>query len=126
MLQYKIAHALNGDFQNTVKSMVKQHFPRGCVFQEAPVKLAERSLIKTQVEYADAKWPRSARVVDLIRNSVTFGTCADMMDGLESFISLVHEGKFGCVKKILRIKNGFKDIPTWNEIDDFQYRVKCP
>ena len=86
-----VSHALNGTFQNSVKSIAKKYFQNSfnCIFQEAPVKLIERCLIKSQTEYGDARWPRSARVVDLIRNSLTFENCNDLLYAMNKFISLV-------------------------------------
>ena len=60
--------------------------------------------------------------VDLLRCSITFNTCEEMVSALNEFKSKVNSSEMGYVTKIFRIKNGFKDVLKWTKTRDFGYR----
>lgn len=64
------AHALNNEFQRQMKEFVSI-YNSNAMFQSAPVKVIQRCLIKSQTDYADARWPRSAKIIDLISMSLS-------------------------------------------------------
>ena len=44
-----------------------------------------------------------------------------MVTTMNEFIRLVNDGKSGIVIDIVRIKNGFKHIPKWQNLNDYGY-----
>ena len=65
-------------------------------------------LVVIIADYADQPWPRTASVVDLVRASITFDSCAAMIAGMTKFQELIGNGEGGSVQKVLRVKNMFK------------------
>ena len=127
-------------FENNVDKKLK------CVYQGAPVKLAERSQVKASTDYAQMPWPHSAQIVDLVRCSFTFTNCEALLMGLKVFKDMVDKvhhktnrvNQFGTnqlkfdkttsrntgfasLKKIVRIKNMFSEIDDWTDLNKIQY-----
>ena len=90
-------------------------------FQRAPVKTYDRCLIKSNTDYSKKSYPTSACIVDLLRCSITFENSESLLNGLNKIINEINNGKIEGIKKILRIKNGFKDILNWKNFNDAQY-----
>ena len=44
-----------------------------------------------------------------------------MLDGLEDFIGKINNSEIGCLKEIVRIKNGFKNIAKWKNSKNAEY-----
>ena len=89
--------------------------------QTAPVKTYDRCLVKSNTDYSLEPYPTSACILDLMRCSVTFDNVQLLLNGLEMFINAVNDGKVECLTKILRIKNGFKNILEWKDVNDAEY-----
>ena len=135
-----IAHALNDDFQNDMDLLFRR-INKKALFMRAPVKLEERCQIKvqqnnffspflmvfyvlflflilqSQTDYNDRPYPTCAELMDVVRCSVTFNTCKELIDGLNKFVDRVKQGKAGCIKQIVRCKNGFKKYENLNVIN---------
>ena len=110
------AHAVNHSFQTQVKTMFEiLDFP--CQFKSGVVKEAKRAQIKAVVEYSEKPWPKTAQIVDYIRCSVTFNTSKELLAGVEHFLRLVKNGNGGCIKHIVRIKNGFSKYKNENIVE---------
>ena len=61
--------------------------------------------------------------MDFLRCSVTFDSVGDMLAGMNELIRLVSTDDALCIKQILRLKNGFKDIKAWgNDLNNYDYR----
>ena len=58
---------------------------------------------------------------DFMRCSVTFPTVASLLKWMKIFVDKVENGEVDCLSKILRIKNGFKSVPTWKTLNDCEY-----
>ena len=61
---------------------------------------------------------------DFLRCSVTFDTPGELLKNVESFIKAVEEKRsdLKCFSKVLRVKNGFKNIVSnWKSADDAEY-----
>ena len=75
-------------------------------------------------DYSDARFPATARIVDLLRCSITFDNCSEMKDAINKFVDRYKNGSENnttCIRKILRIKNGFKATKRWKKTDDYGY-----
>ena len=137
-------HEIQDLFQSSMKSYFN-FFPNA-KYQSANVKTYARSKIKSETDYNQSDWPTAASVVDPIRCSVTYTTVKDLLDGVNQFIKQIETNKMAlamsnnknknekdnanskdtkaelsCVKDILRIKNGFKNILNWKNKYDCQY-----
>ena len=66
-----------------------------------------------QVDYNSRPFPTCAELLDILRCSVTFNSCSDLLNGINTFMQRIKDGKGGVIKKIVRIKNGFKRINGW-------------
>ena len=73
-----------------------------------------------------------ADTVDLLRCSITFETCKEFREALTKFTKIFEDDNSGdnnnenlkdriCIRKILRIKNGFKKTKRWTTSDDYGY-----
>lgn len=115
------ARELNTRFQKQMKLFVSI-INSNAIYQNASIKKYDRCVEKSQVDYVDAKWPRTAKLIDIIRCSITFNSCKEMYDALMVFKHRVDHNQGDCIKKILRIKNGFSTIKNWKNTNDFEYR----
>ena len=117
----------------------------------APVKTKARSITKADIEYSienTRKWPYTQNIIDIIRCSVCFDSIEDLIDGINKFKCIIDDvskkakndnyiyqsdgDKLNkeiscCIKKILRVKNGFlnfQDCKSWknNNLTDFDYQ----
>eukprot|EP01084_Bolivina_argentea_P015923 29836_1 len=69
------AKTINNEFQNHIK-LVMSHYGD---FKAGPMKKVERSLSKLENDYANEKFPKAAKLLDLIRCSVTFNTVDQLL-----------------------------------------------
>ena len=66
-------------------------------------------------------------ICDVVRCSVTFNSCKELLTELNQFIANVDSGKMGCIKRVLRVKNMFcncfdSNIPAAAmDLDKFSY-----
>ena len=61
-------------------------------------------------------------ILDFVRASITFKSVKALINGVKEFCKLVNNGKIRCISSIVRVKNGFKEIETWNDLSEFGYR----
>ena len=87
----------------------------------APVKTYDRCLIKSNTDYNTQEYPSVACIVDFLRCSITYNNTLSLLNGLNTFINNINDGKISSIIKILRIKNGFNNILTWESFNDAQY-----
>eukprot|EP01084_Bolivina_argentea_P121965 216152_1 len=97
------ANKLNSEFQNHIKH-VMGHYGR---YQPGPLKKVERCQSKTENDYFDAKWPKSAKLLDIIRCSVTFNTLSQLINGYNGLMNNIKNNP--TILKVSRVKNGFID-----------------
>ena len=115
------AHSINRQFQNEMRDVFDKISNKLCYFGNAPVKTYSRSLIKSETDYCDRKFPQSSCIIDYLRCSVTFNNVNELFNGLIKFIDFVKNGKCGCVIQIVRIKNGFTNILNWDNVNSCEY-----
>ena len=80
--------------------------------------------MKADLEYINRQWPHTSSIIDLVRCSAVFNTLNDLINGINAFILIVKNNKSGCIKKIVRIKNGFNLIPDLNLDDNIDNNIK--
>ena len=117
------ANNLNNLFQSQMKSFVAVVSPEHAKFSPAPIKTIERCLIKAQTDYHNAKYPRTASIVDLVRCSITFDNATEMLRFFRKFRQRIDDKQTRCIKKILRIKNGFESILKDSGNDDKELKA---
>lgn len=71
-----------------------------------PIKRESRCIEKAETDYATEKFPRSNKLIDIIRCSVTFQSPGELLKCIDMFKEVVSDGQTSFVK-IARIKNGF-------------------
>ena len=86
------AKKINAEFQGRLKTVMN----RFGEFREGPVKTVERCQSKLENDYPEAAYPKAAKLLDLVRCSVSFNTVEQFFQGTDSF-------------KLARVKNGFLD-----------------
>ena len=81
------------------------------------MKRIERCQAKAESDYSSRQYPGGSCLVDLIRCSLSFTTCEDLLKGLKLVIDRVNDGDT-CFKRVVRVKNMFKR----NNNDKYSYR----
>ena len=76
-----IARIINPEFQQYLASLVAPMADRVTV-EAGPLKSLQRCRAKVEAEYSGSEWPTAARLLDLVRVSITFQSEDDMRDGL--------------------------------------------
>ena len=102
-----IAHGMKDEFGQEMEALAGVV---GGSLKVGEVKKKERAKEKILMEYFDEeKCPKSARIVDLLRCSITFESVGDLVHGLgkvREFVEGNEHGGAGLVK-IVRVKNTF-------------------
>ena len=105
-----VANTLNESFHDSVQNMVKHSKIDGCEFRGGPIKQLSRAQAKAESDYSMNPFPTSSHIIDLVRCTLVYNDCKCLMDGMNSIKNMIEkqaDGKNGCIKKILRIKNMF-------------------
>ncbi len=97
------AKNINQEFQNHIQA-VMSHFGE---FQAGPIKKVERCVSKLENDYRNEQYPKSAKLLDLVRCSVTFNTVNQLIKGYNGLMK--HISKHKNVIELSRVKNGFLD-----------------
>ena len=126
------AHANNGIFQNKMKEYFS--LDKNASFASAPVKKYDRCVIKSSTDYRIEKFPNASHILDFLRCSVTYPTMKHLLNGLNNFVLSIKnnyninddkkkgENYLSCIRKIVRIKNGFENISKyWKSCNDAEY-----
>ena len=128
------AHKMNDRYQNDIKVIldtISKNLDISLSIAKAPVKLSQRCITKASTDYATEPFPTVACIVDFLRCSVTVSSAADMIKIMKQFIDTINQSKVNyntnddnketCIKDIVRIKNGFKNIRDWKGVNDCGY-----
>ena len=51
-------------------------------YQSGPLKRIERCVAKAETDYSDAKYPTSAKILDIIRCACVYDNCDDLVAGM--------------------------------------------
>ena len=126
-------HQIDPIFQKDCRNVFEREFQDfNCQITAcAPPKTKGRCQTKAQLDYNTNdgyEWPTTRNIIDLIRTSVVFENSKDLLDGVAIFSKCVENKKAGCIKAILRCKNGFKDFnfenngKNKNDLSVYDYR----
>ena len=94
------AQRIDSEFQRRVE-MVMNRFG---AFRAGPVKTAERCQSKVENEYEEAVYPKAAKLLDLVRCSVSFNTVEQLLAGYEGLMRHIDDTD---AFELARVKNGF-------------------
>eukprot|EP01084_Bolivina_argentea_P093844 168712_1 len=97
-----VATNLNEEFQEYIRNTMRDLGE----FHAGPIKTYSRCQAKVQNDYSEETFPRSAKLLDLIRCSLTFDNLSKMMIGYTYFIDFCSSDENSKLI-IARIKNGF-------------------
>ena len=53
-------------------------------YQSGPLKRLERCVAKAETDYSDAKYPTSAKILDIIRCACVYDNCDDLVAGMRN------------------------------------------
>eukprot|EP00485_Elphidium_margaritaceum_P018703 CAMPEP_0202728576 /NCGR_PEP_ID=MMETSP1385-20130828/185696_1 /ASSEMBLY_ACC=CAM_ASM_000861 /TAXON_ID=933848 /ORGANISM="Elphidium margaritaceum" /LENGTH=829 /DNA_ID=CAMNT_0049394827 /DNA_START=40 /DNA_END=2525 /DNA_ORIENTATION=+ len=111
------AAKINEEFQKHVKLVMSSHGS----YKTAPMKKVERSLSKVENDYAGEQYPKSAKLLDLVRCSVTFNTVEQLIKGYDAFLR--HIKATPSIIELARVKNGFLDANITSGYRDIKINV---
>eukprot|EP01083_Nonionella_stella_P099327 279287_1 len=97
------AKEIDKEFQNHIDLLLSEYgeFARG------PLKKLDRCQSKVEQDYFDANFPRSAKLLDIVRCSVTFNTLSQLVAGYQRLLEYI--GSNPSFMELSRVKNGFLD-----------------
>ena len=95
------AKRLNDEFQMHFEHVME----RFGTFRAGPSKAVERCQSKIENEYQKEPYPAAAKLLDLVRCSVSFNTVAQLVDGYEGLRRYIDSAT--SPMELARIKNGF-------------------
>ena len=104
------ANILDNLFQTEMKSvtkLIKHKNAMDITYRAGPVKTLESAQRKIANDLINEKYPKSAGLLDLIRCTIQFKNIPDMMKYLEMLTTKIKKREAGCLKDILRCKNGW-------------------
>ncbi len=105
-----VAHAINEKFHGAIRSIFEINQTTGVSkngktqYRAGPLKDLVRCKSKTEIDYFNEPFPSSSRVLDIVRGSLTFSSCKDCVEALETLEKVVRAKKT-CIKAIGRVKN---------------------
>eukprot|EP01084_Bolivina_argentea_P069819 126977_1 len=95
------AKQINTEFQNHMNNVMSHY---GDV-KAGPLKKVERCQSKLENDYQDVAYPKSAKLLDLVRCAVTFNTVEQLVEGYNGLVK--HIEKHSSIIELARVKNGF-------------------
>ena len=127
------SHLVNPSFQQSCKNIFTNEKiigfsnektgdqGRGCKYTKGSVKLRDRCIVKSRIDYNDRNWPKTSNILDFLRCSVVCDNPKILNDVITNFIQLVGNHKSESIKSILRIKNGFQHVHSKMPLNEFNY-----
>jgi len=95
------ASEIDSEFQNTMRAIMGGFGD----YTPAPIKRVDRCVSKIENDYKDEAFPKAAKLLDLVRCSVSFNTVSQLLAGYEWFMKCIEGGRVSM--KLARVKNGF-------------------
>ena len=95
------AKKINAEFQSRMGGVMSRYGD----YKEGPIKTGERCQSKLENEYQEAEYPKAAKLLDVIRCSVSFNTVEQLLagyEGIRNFIDTTPDSL-----ELARVKNGF-------------------
>merc|ERR1719204_1465076 len=96
------AKRIDTEFQSVMRTVMT----RFGEYKPGPIKKVDRCVSKLENDYNDAAFPKAAKLLDLVRCSVSFNTVSQLVAGYEGLIKYIEGGGTNSMK-LARIKNGF-------------------
>merc|ERR1719150_517728 len=97
------AKSINNEFQKEMSTILNRHGE----FKPGPMKKVERALSKMENDYMDEAYPKAAKLLDIVRCSVSYNTVGQLLEGYKAFMDHIDSGASSMV--LARVKNGFLD-----------------
>ena len=110
------AKRLNGEFQSRMRALMSRFGD----FKAGPLKTVERCQAKLENDYADAAYPKAAKLLDVVRCSVSFNTLEQLLAGYDGLRRHVASSD---ALQLARVKNGFLDEAA--SYRDLKVNVVC-
>ena len=95
------AKNLNAEFQGRLGGVMSRYGE----FRAGPVKSVERCQSKLENEYPGAEYPKAAKLLDVVRCSVSFNTLEQLLTGYDGLMRYVQTTPASF--QLARVKNGF-------------------
>merc|ERR1719447_1717598 len=95
------AKRINPEFQGVLKAVMTRYGD----YKPGPLKKVDRCVSKLENDYQGAAFPKAARLLDLVRGSVSFNTVSQLVAGYHGFREYI--GNSPDTMKVARVKNGF-------------------
>ena len=100
-LMTNTARQIDAEFQSRIQGVMS----RFGEFRAGPTKTTERCQSKVENDYSDAVYPKAARLLDVVRCSVSFNTVEQLLEGYQGLLRYVDSGTSSL--ELARVKNGF-------------------
>merc|ERR1712113_408742 len=97
------AKKIDSEFQQEMNTILSRHGE----FKKGPMKRVERALSKIENDYIDEEYPKSAKLLDIVRCSVSYNTVGQLLEGYKAFMDHIESGVSSLT--MARVKNGFID-----------------
>merc|ERR1719419_1245361 len=97
------AKRINPEFQGVLKAVMT----RFGEYKPGPIKKVDRCVSKLENDYQGAAFPKAAKLLDMVRCSVSFNTVTQLIAGYDGFMKFIAEHQD--TMKLARVKNGFVD-----------------
>merc|ERR1712228_527964 len=117
------ANILDDAFQQNMMSITKEighEIGEKVTFRKEPVKTLTCAKAEVENDYIAEQWPKSAKILNFNRCALQFETVASLMKFLKNFEVKVKNGTAGCVKEIIRCRNGWsvynEQLPSYADI----------
>eukprot|EP01083_Nonionella_stella_P307226 1079064_1 len=118
------ANILDSAFQDSMKQNTKEINEAtensSVEYRAGPVKTLTRSQTKVENDYINEAYPTSAKILDINRCAIQFKTIEQMMQYIEMFSDKIQNNNAGCIKEIIRCKNGWatydEEYPQYTDI----------
>ena len=72
-------------------------------------KTLTRCQTKVENDYLHENYPTSAKILDINRCALQFDNIISLINFMKIFINKINNKKSGCITKIIRVKNGWKE-----------------
>ena len=108
------AKQLDGEFQTHLRAVMSRFGD----FRRGPTKTVERCQSKLENEYRGAAYPKAAKLLDVVRSSVSFNTVEQLLEGYKCLLRHVDNTD---ALELARVKNGFLDaegVGAWGRWGD--------
>merc|ERR1719419_1748049 len=97
------AKKIDSEFQSVMKAVMTRFGD----YKPGPIKRVDRCVSKLENDYQNAAFPKAAKLLDMVRCSVSFNTVTQLIAGYEGFVKFIENSASSMT--LARTKNGFVD-----------------